>query len=55
VATGEMRVLLKAKSLEGQVQLDTNEYYRLLESPVIKEMSLRVQLLIKEIPLTQLH
>ena len=28
------------KILEGQVQLDNNEHYRLLESPMVKETSL---------------
>ena len=32
-----MRVLLKTQSLEGQVQLDNSQHYRLLESPIVTE------------------
>ena len=37
------------KILEGQVQLDNIEHYRPLLRPMVKETSLRVQILVKEL------
>ena len=48
---GARTVVLKAaeKILEGQVQLDNIEHYRTLLRPMVKDTSLRVQILVKEL------